>query len=121
MADFLNLWPYAPQGFVSEQDEADMYYRSILCNEAVVGLSYAQNVCFSADPYVSDEKYGGDSFQYIPTEVQVASAIALRNMATAGELPVQNNAPGMTQLLQSLYQRTSEFWQQIRQASGTGW
>ena len=119
--DFLNRPTWEPQGFVSQADERDMYYASVLRNVRIPMMRYEYNVCFSDDPYKSDEAYGGDSFQYIPTEVQMNAAIAMRNMAEAGELPVQSNGPGMTQLLQSIYQRTSDFWTQVRQASGTGW
>lgn len=117
--NFLGVPTWAPGGYVSEADEAAMQraYQGI----QMAGLRYSYGVMFSDDPYAGDEHYGGDAFQYIPTEVQVAAAIAMRNMSEAGELPVQTNDPGMAQLLQSLYQRTAQFWQDIRAASGTGW
>jgi hypothetical protein len=86
----------------------------------IVNQFYAYNLPFNGR-MDADESFGGESFQYIPTEVQVGAAIAMRNMAEAGELPIQSNEPGMTQLLQSLYQSTTSFWQNIRQAAGTGW
>jgi hypothetical protein len=119
--NFLNDPTWAPQGFVSAADEADMYYAAVNRNIRIPGMLYAQNVPFTKDADHGDEVYGGDSFQYIPTETQVAAAVTMANMMTAGELPVQSNDPGMNQLLQSLYQRTADFWNQLRQASGTGW
>lgn len=121
MPDFLNGWPWAPGGFVSDADEQDMYYAHVARNERVPMMLYAWNINFTSNADHGDESYGGDSFQYIPTEVQMGAAIAMQNMAQAGELPVQSNDPGMNQLLQSLYQKTSDFWDEMRQASGTGW
>ena len=119
--DFLGDPTWAPQGFVSEEDERVMYYHAVTANVLIREMAYAYNLPFTAHADRGDEVYGGDPFQYIPTEVQVGAAIAMRNMAAAGELPVHAESPGMAQLLQSLYQRTAQFWQDIRNASGTGW
>lgn len=121
MSDFLNNPTWSPGGFISPGDEADMHYAAVAANERIPMMLYAWNNPFSANADHGDETYGGDSFQYIPTEVQMGAAIAMQNMAQAGELPVQSNDPGMNQLLQSLYQRTADFWTELRQASGTGW
>ena len=120
MADsFLNNPTWAPQGFVDPMDEYVMQWH--VANAAVQpAMFYAYRYPFDGRQN-GDETFGGNSYQYIPTEVQVSAAIAMRNMASAGELPVQNNDPGMTQLLQNLYQRTAQFWQDIRNAAGTGW
>lgn len=117
--DFLENPTWAPQGYVSGADEQAMQraYQGI----QMAGLHYSYGVMFSSDPYAGDEGYGGDAFQYIPTEIEVGAAVAMRNMSEAGELPVHTNDPGMAQLLQSMYQRTAQFWQDIRAASGTGW
>lgn len=120
--DFLGIDTWAPQGYVSAKDEQVMYYHSVTANVRIRELAYSWNNNFTAAGRDrGDEVYGGNSFQYIPTEVEVGAAIAMRNMATADVLPVQANSPGMAQLLQSLYQRTAQFWQDIRNASGTGW
>ena len=119
--EYLNDWGWAPQGFINAQDERDMAYRHVACNERMPMLAYAYALPFTEHADKGDEVYGGDSFQYIPTEVQMGAAIAMRNLAEAGELPIQTRDPGMNQLLQSLYQRTADFWGMIRQASGTGW
>lgn len=117
--NFLGNPNWAPQGYVDGMDEYVMKWH--YANSAVQPTAfYSYNLPFDGR-YVGDESFGGNSYQYIPTEVQVNAAIAMRNMASAGELPVQNNEPGMTQLLQSLYQKTASFWQDIRNAAGTGW
>jgi hypothetical protein len=122
MADrYIGNPTWAEQGFVSPEDEDRMHWQYVQNNIAMVGLRYAYDVCFSNDPYKGDEVYGGDAFQYIPTEVEVGAAIAMRNMSTAGEAPIQTNDPGMTQLVQGIYQNMARFWQDIRNASGTGW
>jgi len=122
MADnYLSDPTWAPNGFVDEGDEAAQqaaYAGSVRMVE--MRYSWSNNFAKATADH-GDETYGGDSFQYIPTEIEMGAAIAMRNLATAGELPVQSNDPGMAQLLQSLYQRTAQFWQDLRQASGTGW
>jgi hypothetical protein len=116
---FLNRETWAPGGFVSPMDE---YVQQHAISNALVWPMnfYAYRYPFDGRQ-LGDESYGGNSYQYIPTEVQVNAAIAIRNMASAGELPTQSNDPGMTQLLQSLYQKTASFWSDIRSAAGTGW
>lgn len=117
--NFLGNPTWAPNGFVDPMDEWVQNYP--IRNALVVpALYYAQILPFDGR-CIGDEGYGGNSYQYIPTEVEVGAAVAMRNMASAGELPIQTNDPGMTQLLQSLYSRTSQFWQDIRNAAGTGW
>jgi|SRR5689334_17999747 len=117
--NFLGVGTWSPGGYVDPMDEYVQNYP--IANALVVpGMLYSYIVPFDGR-YDADESYGGNSYQYIPTEVQVNAAIAIRNMASAGELPLQTNDPGMTQLLQSLYQRTSQFWRDIRNAAGTGW
>jgi hypothetical protein len=117
--DFLNRPTWSPGGFVSAQDE---YVQEWHISNALVWpmMFYAYRFPFDGRQN-ADEYYGGNSYQYIPTETQVNAAIAMRNMASAGELPTQSNDPGMTQLLQSLYQKTAQFWSEIRGASATGW
>lgn len=117
--DFLGIDNWAPGGYVSPGDERAMQY-AYAQNIMIPGMYYSY-VAFEDGKYVSDEVYGGNSFQYIPTEIEIGAAIAVRNMSTAGELPVHSNSPGMNQLLQTLYKRTAEFWQDIRNASNTGW
>lgn len=117
--NFLGNPTWEPQGFVDPMDEYVMRWQ--YANSLVIpGMFYAYKFPFDGRQN-ADESFGGNSYQYIPTEVQVNAAIAMRNMASAGELPIQTNDPGMTQLLQSLYQRTAQFWQDIRNAAGTGW
>lgn len=120
MADnFLGNSTWAPNGFVNPMDE---YVQNYPIRNALVvpTLFYSYNLPFYGR-CVGDESYGGNSYQYVPTELQVHTAITMRNMASVGQMPFQEKAPGMTQLLQSLYQRTSQFWQNIRDAAGTGW
>lgn len=117
--DFLNRPTWAPGGFVEPMDEYVMQWG--ISNSLVWPAQfYAYRFPFDGRQN-ADESFGGNSYQYIPTEVQVNAAIAIRNMASAGELPTQSNDPGMTQLLQSLYQKTASFWSDIRNAAGTGW
>lgn len=117
--DFLNRPTWSPNGYVSSADE---YVQEWHIGNALVWpmMFYSYKFPFDGRQH-ADEYYGGNSYQYIPTEVQVNAAIAIRNMSSAGELPTQSNDPGMTQLLQSLYQKTASFWQDIRNAAGTGW
>lgn len=117
--NFLGIDNWAPNGFVDEEDERTMrnhYAHSIM----IPGMYYAAVFPFDGRQN-GDESFGGSSYQYAPTEIAIGSAITARNMASAGEFPVQENAPGMSQLVQSLYQRTTQFWQNIRNASGTSW
>lgn len=118
---FLGRDNWQPNGFASPQDEQAMHQAYTKPNPRMSALRYAYNVPFTSHADKGDESFHGSTFQYIPTEVEIGAAIALRNMAEAGELPVQQNAPGMAQLVQTLYQRTAQFWQDIRNASGTGW
>lgn len=118
MAAFLGNDNWAPNGFVNAADEKcthDSYANSLV----IPGMFYAYNFPFYGRQD-GDESFGGNSYQYIPTELPVVTAVTMRNMASAGELPVQTNDIGMSQLLQSLYQKTAQFWQTIRDASGTG-
>lgn len=118
--EFLGRDNWQPQGFVSPGDEQAMQ-EAYLRGPRMAREEYAYNTLFTAHADKADESFNGSTFQYIPTEIEVGAAIALRNMGTAGELPIQENAPGMAQLLQGIYKSTAAFWQDIRNASGTGW
>lgn len=118
--DFLGRPTWEPGGFVSTEDELAQH-AAYAGSIRMAAMNYAYNVPFGSNADRGDEIYGGDSFQYIPTEIEVGAALAMRNMASAGELPVHTNDPGVQQLLQSIYQNTARFWQDIRNASGTGW
>lgn len=120
MADnFLGTATWNPNGFVDARDEAVQQH--FIANALVWPATfYAYHFPFNGRQN-GDESFGGNSYQYIPTEIEVGAAVAMRNMASAGELPVQTNDPGATQLLQSMYAKMSQFWQEIRNASGTGW
>lgn len=117
--NYLGVSTWAPNGFVDPMDE---YVQNYPINNALVVpmMFYSYNLPFNGR-MKGDESYGGNAYQYIPTEVQVQTALTMRNAASVGQLPLQENPPGMTQLLQSLYQKTSSFWQDIRNAAGTGW
>jgi hypothetical protein len=118
--DFQNSPTWAPNGYIDPMDEYALQDAYAKRNQYLSNLYYAYNFPFDGRQ-IADETYGGNAFQYIPTEIEIGAAIAMRNMAEANELPIQTNDPGMSQLLQSIYQRTVSFWQNVRQASGTGW
>src|SRR5256885_2985623 len=116
MPDFQNWSNWAPNGFVSSEDEYALQDAYAKRNLGLVCQYYSYITPFEGR-YIADETYGGNAFQYIPTEVQVGAAVALRNMAEAGGLPVQTTDPGMNQLISSLYQRTVSFWPNVRQTN----
>lgn len=119
MDNYLGNGTWSPNGFINAQDE---HVQNYPIEQALVvpTLFYAYHFPFDGRQN-GDEMFGGNSYQYIPTELSINTALTMRNAASAGEFPLQDNPPGMTQLLQSLYQKMSSFWQSVRSASGTGW
>ena len=115
---FLGLLPWAPGGHVSAQDERAE--AAALVNPFTDGRFYLHDLADTAD--WGDEHHETNTFAYIPTEMQVAAALAALNMQTNATItPVQYNDPSLSQLSQSLYAQASQLWQEIAAADTEGW
>lgn len=112
---------WSPSGYVSLQDE--IAQNRLLENGP---FAYAQNYAWS---FPFNGRQNGDehalvSYQWgwIPTEMQVASAVALQNIGShAREIPYTQSDPLQNQLLQAIYRSANQFWQEVRLENGTGW
>jgi hypothetical protein len=116
--NFLGLLPWAPGGYVSAEDEraeqlalANPYwYQRVYLHQAADTLDHG------------DETFQTNTFAYIPTEIQVAAALATMNaqiMATPD--PVTDRTPALAQLTKSLYAQASDLWREIAAADTEGW
>lgn len=111
---FLGRDNWAPNGFVNPADER---IQDFYTEQGQLPQLYSY-----VEPYNGRQiaDFTGNSFGYIPTEIELASAVALRNMmAVTGETPFTPDDPQQNQILQQLYQGTAQFWEDIRNASGT--
>ncbi len=113
---FLGRKNWKPDGFVSKADEQVQEYYT-RAGSLPPALAYA----YSLPSYGGQADMTGNEIGWIPTETEIGSAIALRNMAevSGGATPVQVDDPQQNQILQSLYASTAAFWEDIRRASGT--
>ena len=117
--DFLGV-PWAVGGFVDPADER--------AQQAALDNPFAAQQGYLLDTMISgadagDEVFEPNVFAFIPTEYQVAAAIAAANMQalqTASD-PVQTQGPGLAQLTQSLYKQAASLWQELSVADMEGW
>lgn len=118
MDNFLGRENWQPDGFISAEDERIQNY-FVEQSPLTLNMFYSYRLPFYGR-FVADESFGGNSYQYIPTELQIGTAVTMRNSASAGEYPLEEQPLGMSQMLQTLYDKTAQFWQRIRDAAGTG-
>lgn len=112
--------PYVPQGFVDPQDEAAQQLALVNPWLACQSWEYEGVACHLDK---GDEAFEPNVYAYIPTEYEVAAAVAVANMQAlqqAGD-PVQTRTPALAQLTQSLYQQTAALWQELSAADTGGW
>lgn len=116
--DWAGLLPWAPQGAVSAQDEKAQALA--LVNPWTDQAAYLTAAADTLDH--GDETHEPNTFAYIPTEMQVAAALAALNMQVMSTpSPVEQNGPSLAQLSQSLYNQAGQLWQEIAQADTEGW
>lgn len=116
--DFMG-WGYAPNGFLSAEDERAQH-------AAMLNPWYESQKFLEAElaGLAGDEHYEPNSFGWIPTELQVASAAAMvNNQLDTNQGPYQTNDPKLSQLIKGLYSSAASLWQDIYKidASGEGW
>lgn len=112
--------PYVPLGYVDPADERAQ--KAALLNPWLDCQTWEYNsVVGHADQ--GDESFAPNDFGYIPTESQVAAAIATANMQALqqADYPVQENTPALRQLANSLYQQTAVLWAELTRADTEGW
>lgn len=114
--------PYVPGGFVDARDEQAQALALVNPWLDALGNEYG---ILAAHLDQGDEVYDTNTFGYIPTEQQVAAAIAVANMqalAAAGVTePTQTRSPQLAQLVKSLYQQSAALWQELSVADTEGW
>lgn len=113
------LW--SPSGYVDMEDEIAQN-RIMVYGPFASAQRYAWE--FPFDGRQNGDETALESYQWgwIPTETQVASAVALQNMGNhRGEVPYTQNDPLQNQLLQAIYRSANQFWQETRNTNGTGW
>lgn len=119
------LYPtWEENGFTDVMDEMVMQRALINTQLAVQRFEYSNNFIFAQGTSfmdIGDEWYGGATFAYIPTEMQIGSAIALMQRHSPNEGPVYYDDPGMNSLLNGLYRNAQDFWKELAQANSTGW
>lgn len=115
---FLGLFPWAPSGLVSAEDERAQSVA--LNNPFTLGRRYLHDAYDALDH--GDECFEPNTFGLIPTETQVASALAALNMQVmATPEPVMDRSPSLAQLTQSLYSQAGDLWAEIAAADTEGW
>lgn len=118
MSQFGGMFPWEPAGLVSSQDERAM--AAALNNPYTLSQRYLHDLADFADH--GDECHEPNSFAYIPTEVQVASALAVLNMQVMNTPePVADRTPTLAQLSKSLYSSAADLWREIAVADTEGW
>lgn len=117
--DFLGV-PYGVGGFVDPMDEQAQ--QVALDNPWAACQGYALDTMVSGAD-AGDETFEPNVFGYIPTEYQVAAAIAVANMQAlqSASDPVETRSPGLAQLTQSLYKQAAGLWQELSVADMEGW
>lgn len=112
--------PYAVGGFVDPHDE--MAQQLALVNP---WLSDQKNLYGVLELGLDqgDEVFEPNTFAYIPTEQQIAAALAVANMQAMlqASAPVQERTPALRQLTSSLYQQAAALWQELSVADTEGW
>ena len=115
---FAGLFPWAPNGSVSAQDERAQALA--LVNPWIEEAAYLYDAADTLDH--GDEVIEPNVFAYIPTEIQVGAALAALNMQVMSTPdPVQQQGPSLAQLSQSLYAQAGQLWQEIAAADMEGW
>ncbi len=119
MADnFLGMLPWAPGGFVSAEDE--QAEQLALANPYWFQQRYLHAAGDTLDH--GDVTVQPNTFAYIPTETQVAAALADKNMQVmATPEPVMDRTPALAQLTKSLYAQAADLWREIAVADTEGW
>lgn len=114
--DFGNMTPWDVNGFVDNVDESHQNYFT-RHGPQVVAFSYAQKFPFDGR---QEADFQRNTYGYVPTELEIASAVAIRNMmALNGEYPRQQNDPTQNQIIQQLYTHTAELWADVARYNGT--
>ena len=115
---FLGMLPWAPGGYVSAEDERAE--QLALVNPFWDQRRYLHAAGDTLDH--GDEVFQPNTFAYIPTEIQVAAALAVMNMQvmTTPE-PVMDRTPALAQLTKSLYAQAADLWREIAAADTEGW
>lgn len=116
--NFLGLLPWAPGGSVSAEDERAE--QLALANPFWSQQRYLHDAADTLDQ--GDDIFQPNVFAYIPTEIQVAAALAAMNMQVmATPDPVMDRTPALAQLSKSLYAQASDLWREIAAADTEGW
>lgn len=116
--NYAGMYGWEPNGYVSELDELNQNYYTAH-GPQVVANEYSYLFPFNGRQN-GDEHYKGNQYGYVPTEIEIASAIALRNMSALNqEAPYTQNDPAQNQLIQQMYTHTAELWQDIARYNGT--
>lgn len=116
--DWAGLLPWAPSGVISEQDEK----AQALALETP--WRYQTDYLYAAADTLDhgNESIETNTFAYIPTEIQVAAALATLNMQVmTTPYPVMDRSPSLAQLSQSLYAQAADLWKEIAAADTEGW
>lgn len=118
MSQFAGLWPWEPDGAVSEADERAQALALVNPYQDQAGYLYAAGATLDH----GDETHEQNVFAYIPTEQQVAAALAVLNMQIMSTPePVADRTPSLAQLSKSLYAQASQLWGEIAAADTAGW
>jgi len=116
--NFLGMPPWAPGGYVSDDDERAE--QLALANPYQFQARYLHNAADTLDH--GDDLFDPNTFAWIPTEIQVAAALAVLNAQTmATPSPVTDRTPGLAQLTKSLYAQAADLWREIAVADTEGW
>lgn len=110
--DYLSLWPYAPDGFISSRDERTLQ-GATRRNIRQPALEYA---LYAVDNRLDqgDEVYGGNPYQYVPVVVQGWGAIEYSQHRWLDEPePYQQHDPTLRQLAQNAYRSLDHTWRSI--------
>lgn len=115
---FAGMLPWGPSGIVNAEDERAM--ASALNNPYTYGAQYLHDAADQLDH--GDECHEPNVFGFIPTETQVAAALAALNMQVMNTPePVMDRTPTLAQLSQSLYSSAADLWREIAVADTEGW
>ena len=112
--EYMGLWDYSPNGFISERDEQAQALAQI--NPHLSVQHWANELCFQDK---GDEEYNPNPYAYVPTNFQIVSAIEAYNRQSPNEGPTYNLEPGMNNLLQGIQQSIQNLLNNIRASTGT--
>lgn len=118
MSQFAGLWPWEPNGAISAEDEQAQ--AAALVNPWTDQALYLHDAFDTLDH--GDETIEPNVFAYVPTEQQVAAALAVLNMQVMTTPdPVVDRQPSLAQLSQSMYAQAADLWQEIAAGDTEGW